>query len=61
MTAPPLFPSIARILPGRGHHVVYRSGETNRCPSCGRGHWYVGRYLAECGFCATAIPMADVA
>jgi hypothetical protein len=41
----------------RGFHAVYRDGEVNRCPGCGRTHWYVGRVLAECGFCATALPL----
>lgn len=43
----------------RGYHVVYRENELNRCPGCGRSHWYVGRLLAECGFCGTALPLAD--
>ena len=43
----------------RGYHVVYRPHEVNRCPGCGRSHWHVGRLLAECGFCATALPLAD--
>ncbi len=43
----------------RGYHAVYRPNEVNRCPGCGRTHWYVGRQLAECGFCATAIPLMD--
>lgn len=43
----------------RGFHAVYRSGEVNHCPACGRTHWYVGRLLAECGFCAAALPLAD--
>lgn len=43
----------------RGHHVVYRSNETNRCPGCGRANWYVGRITAECSFCGTAIVLAD--
>jgi hypothetical protein len=43
----------------RGYHVVYRENEVNRCPGCGRSHWYVGRLLAECGFCGTALPLAD--
>ena len=43
----------------RGYHVVYREGEANRCPGCGRSHWYVGRLTAECGFCGTALPLAD--
>jgi uncharacterized protein YbbK (DUF523 family) len=46
-------------LSARGHHVVYRANETNRCPGCGRGQWYVGRITAECGFCGTAVPLAE--
>src|SRR5436305_10744940 len=46
-------------LVGRGHHVVYRAQETNRCPGCGRAHWHVGRLTAECAFCETAIPLAE--
>ena len=42
----------------RGYRVVYRQHETNRCPGCGRSHWYLGRSSAECGFCATALPFA---
>src|SRR3954447_19709188 len=44
---------------GRGHHVVYRAQETNRCPGCGRAQWHVGRQTAECAFCETAIPLAE--
>lgn len=43
----------------RGHHVIYRTGESNRCPGCGRQQWYVGRASAECGFCGTAVPLAE--
>jgi PilZ domain len=43
----------------RGHHVVYRLNESNRCPGCGRAHWYVGRVTAECGFCGTAVALAE--
>ncbi|HEX8641695.1 MAG TPA: hypothetical protein VF704_11155 [Allosphingosinicella sp.] len=43
----------------RGYHVVYRENEVNHCPGCGRSHWYVGRLSAECGFCGTALPLAD--
>jgi hypothetical protein len=46
-------------LVGRGHHVVYRAQETNRCPGCGRAQWHVGRLTAECAFCETAIPLAE--
>ncbi|HEX8401615.1 MAG TPA: hypothetical protein VF628_07915 [Allosphingosinicella sp.] len=43
----------------RGYHAVYRPNEVNHCPGCGRTHWYVGRQLAECGFCATALPLVE--
>jgi hypothetical protein len=43
----------------RGYHVVYRENEVNRCPGCGRSHWYVGRLSAECGFCGTALPRVE--
>ena len=43
----------------RGYFVVYRENQVNHCPSCGRSHWYVGRVSAECGFCATALPLAE--
>ncbi len=43
----------------RGYHAVYRENQVNHCPGCGRTHWYVGRSLAECGFCATALPLAE--
>ena len=44
----------------RGYNAVYRRHETNHCPGCGRTHWYVGRVSAECGFCGTALPLAEV-
>jgi hypothetical protein len=43
----------------RGYCVVYREDEVNHCPGCGRTHWYIGRVSAECGFCATALPLAS--
>lgn len=43
----------------RGFLPLYHMGEVNRCPGCGRSHWLVGRLSAECGFCATAIALAD--
>ena len=45
-------------LNARGLHVAYHGNETNRCPGCGRGHWYVGRVTAECAFCGTAVAIA---
>ena len=43
----------------RGYHAVYHPNEVNRCPGCGRSHWYIGRMTAECSFCATALPLID--
>lgn len=43
----------------RGYHAVYRADAVNHCPACGRTHWYVGRLLAECGFCAAALPLEN--
>lgn len=52
-------PSFAAGLAQRGHHIVYRANASNHCPGCGRSHWYIGRVSAECGFCGTAIPLAE--
>lgn len=52
-------PSFAAGLAQRGHHIVYRTDASNHCPGCGRSHWYIGRVSAECGFCGTAIPLAE--
>src|SRR6476659_36784 len=52
-------PSFAAGLAKRGHHIVYRANETNHCPGCGRSHWLIGRSTAECGFCGTAVPLAE--
>lgn len=41
----------------RGFHAVYRTGDVNHCPGCGRTHWLIGRLMAECAFCATAVPL----
>ena len=43
----------------RGHHVVYRLNESNRCPGCGHAQWLVGRVTAECVFCGTAVALAE--
>jgi hypothetical protein len=41
----------------RGNHIVFRKGETNHCPGCGRKAWFVGRIMAECANerCVTAL------
>jgi hypothetical protein len=43
----------------RGYGIVYRRDEVNFCPGCGRSHWYIGRLMAECAYCGTAIPLQD--
>lgn len=43
----------------RGYHAVYRADERNHCPGCGREHWIIGRKLAECAFCGTALPLRE--
>ena len=41
----------------RGYHIMYRTNEHNHCPGCGHSHWLIGRLLAECAFCGTALPL----
>ena len=53
--------SFAASLAKRGHHIVYRANSQNHCPGCGRSQWYIGRVSAECGFCGTAVPLAEAA
>ena len=43
----------------QGYKPMYRLHSDNRCPGCHRSHWLVGRLLAECAFCATALPIDD--
>ena len=43
----------------RGYTITYRDDQVNFCPGCGRSHWYIGRLLAECAYCGTAIPLSD--
>lgn len=51
--------ALPEALARRGHHIVYRANEENRCPGCGRCNWHIGRISAECGFCGTAVPLAE--
>jgi len=45
----------------RGYQPLYHFDIVNRCPGCGRSHWHVGRFSAECVVCETALPFAFVA
>jgi hypothetical protein len=49
--------NVPSMLNERGYHVVYRDHQTNHCPGCGRCQWLIGRLMAECAFCATALPL----
>jgi ribosomal protein S27E len=42
----------------RGYFVRYRGAET-RCPGCSRSQWLVGRIMAECAFCGTALDLPE--
>jgi hypothetical protein len=67
----PIRPEVlAAIIPGaaarapfapaaRGFSVVYRVGDAPDCPGCHHSHWLVGRVLAECAFCGTALPITE--
>lgn len=39
--------------------VINYDGPHTRCPGCSRSNWLIGRTLAECGFCATALPLIE--
>lgn len=43
-----------------GYSFAYRSGDSNHCPGCGRHNWIVGRLMAECAFCGTALILEHV-
>jgi hypothetical protein len=45
-------------MPSNATVPLYRQGEINRCPGCGRTQWRVGRITAECAFCGTALQIA---
>lgn len=36
---------------------AYRPGRPTPCPSCGERRWLVGRVMAECAGCETALPL----
>ena len=51
--------TLANMTAQRGFFVPYRPGEPNRCPGCGRSQWWIGRIMAECAFCRTALDLPD--
>ena len=44
----------------RGYALLYHPGETNHCPACGQRHWIIGRMMAQCARCDTALPLDGV-
>lgn len=38
--------------------IAYHLHEGQRCPGCNGRQWSIGRLLAECGRCGTALPIA---
>ena len=43
--------------PARRGYVVIYQGSGTKCPGCDRRAWYVGRQMAECAHCSTALPL----
>lgn len=60
-TAVPARQDLTTLHARRGYHVAYRPGDPQPCPGCRRSHWHVGRLLAECAFCGTALPLEGAA
>lgn len=44
----------------RGYALLYHAGETNHCPACGQRHWIIGRMMAQCARCDTALPLDEM-
>lgn len=55
------FQNAQQIGTGRGFSPVYYADVVNHCPACGHTHWHIGRSMAQCAFCDTALPLAIVA
>jgi hypothetical protein len=49
---------IRRSVPAKSM-LLYRQNSANACPGCGKSHWLVGRVMAQCAFCETALPLAS--
>lgn len=50
--------STSRIPQSRGFSALYHADVVNHCPACGHTHWHIGRSMAQCAFCETALPLA---
>ena len=51
-------PTPAQAIERRGYVQQYHEDIVNHCPGCGRSHWYIGRAMAECAVCETALPLS---
>ncbi len=61
MPASEFRPATSQIAIGRGYMPVYYADTINHCPACGHSQWLVGRSMAECAICETAMPLANPA
>jgi hypothetical protein len=52
-------PHARSVDPVMGHPAHYHEGKTNLCPECGGSQWMVGRIMAECALCETAMPLLE--
>ena len=50
-------PTSAEIVAARGYRPIYRRNQINHCPGCGRTAWIIGRSMAQCHSCDTALPL----
>jgi len=52
--------TLADRLARRAYKAVYRPGQVNACPGCGRSQWIVGRTSAECAYasCGALLPLS---
>jgi len=47
--------------PIQSYAVHYHPGMINHCPGCAGTQWLVGRVMAQCARCDTALPLSRVA
>jgi hypothetical protein len=43
------------------HALTYHADTLNYCPGCSGTHWLIGRTMAQCARCETALPLAQMA
>ncbi|PZU12255.1 MAG: hypothetical protein DI606_09690 [Sphingobium sp.] len=51
-------PTATTVSPSDPHRIqTYSVGSACACPACGERQWFVGRIMAECAICETALPI----